>query len=60
MSMCVCVCMCVYVCMYAYVCIYVCMYVCVCIYVFFKYIYWHAPLHWWLVILHAIYIWYLH
>jgi hypothetical protein len=29
-----------------------------CMYVFFKYIYWHAPLHLW-VILYAIYIWYL-
>jgi len=46
---CIYVCICVGIYVRSYACVYLCIYVCM---YFLKYIYWHAPLHYWLVTLH--------
>jgi hypothetical protein len=72
MCVCICVyaykyvCICMYVCMYVcecvfmcvWMCVYLCMYVCMYVCIFYN-IYFLAPLHFWLVIWHAMYNWYL-
>ena len=49
-----------YICIYIYIYMYIHMYICIdgdiYVYIFYN-IYWHDPLHFWLVTLHAMYNW---